>query len=281
MITDRETNTIYYSKLLPEQYPESFGNIKKIISERGLDFFYLRRTNDIWARDYTPIQVEEYRFIEFRYDPDYLQGAEKGRRDLKTYTDLVCKALWVKTKKSDIILDGGNVIKSKDCIIMTDKVLVENEHSYNPEELLKELKRRLMVKKIVLIPWDTSEKYGHADGMVRFIDDEKVLVNDDYKDEKVVIDPLEKEGFKVKTLNYRTKKRSLLSWAYLNFLQTRDILLIPKLGIEADKQALEQISEHYRDYAADNKIEQVAMRDIVEKGGGALNCLTWTVWMDD
>jgi agmatine deiminase len=281
MITDRETNTIYYSKLLPEKYPVSFGNIKNIMDERRIDFFYLRRTNDIWARDYMPIQAEEYTFVEFRYDPDYLQGSEKGCRDTKTYTDLVCKVLWVKTKKSDIILDGGNVIKSKKSIILTDKILVENQFRYNREELISELERRLQIKKIVLIPWDRSEEYGHADGMVRFIDDETVLVNDDYKDDKKVLDPLIKAGFKVKTLNYKVKKQSVLSWAYLNFLQTRDLLLIPKLGIEADSQALEQISKYYPDYAGKNKIEQVEMRDIVEEGGGALNCLTWTVWMED
>ena len=50
-------------------------------------------------------------YIEYRYDPDYLQGHWKGCRDSKTYPDVVCDALKLKTEKSDLIMDGGNLVK--------------------------------------------------------------------------------------------------------------------------------------------------------------------------
>jgi agmatine deiminase len=90
-----------------------------------------------------------------------------------------------------------------------------------------------------------------------------------------------KARLKIKILNYKVKKESKLNWAYINFLHTRDLILLPKMGIDEDSQALEQISEYYPEYANNNKIEQVEMKDIVEQGGGGLNCLTWTVLMAD
>jgi agmatine deiminase len=189
MITDRETNVTFYSKLLQKKYPESFERINRIMKRHDCDFFYLRRTNDIWARDYMPIQVDDYTYVEFRYDPDYLLSTKEGYRDTKTYPDMVCKAMGFRTKKSNILLDGGNVIKSKDCIILTDKILIENKFKYNQVDLLEELEHRLLVKKIILIPWDQEDEFGHADGMVRFIDNETVLVNHFYKDDKNTLDP--------------------------------------------------------------------------------------------
>ena len=96
-------------------------------------------TNDIWARDYMPIQLANGDLIEFRFDPDYLQGRYKGYRDLKTYPDLVCDAISKKTVKSDIIMDGGNIVKSKDCIILTDKIVSENRLTYDKPALIKKL----------------------------------------------------------------------------------------------------------------------------------------------
>ncbi len=66
-----------------------------------------------------------------------------------------------------------------------------------------------------------------------------------------------------------------MNWAYINFLQTKDLILVPKLNIEEDVQAFEQISRHYPSYAVKGRIAQVEMTKIV-KEGGALNCATWT-----
>ena len=67
-----------------------------------------------------------------------------------------------------------------------------------------------------------------------------------------------------------------LSWAYINMLQTRDVIIVA--GIEnpiSDKEALEQIRSLYPEYK--DKIYQVQMREFIAKGGSALNCCTWTI----
>jgi agmatine deiminase len=275
MISDFETNTVYFSELIAEddRFKKTFKEI-----EAGLDTFNVKanlipKTKDIWARDYMPIQLHEKKFIEYRYDPDYLQGNWKGSRDLKTYPDIVCASIKLPTEKSDLIMDGGNLVKSSDCIILTDKIVKENRLSYSKIELIKKLQDTFQVDKVVLIPQDKLDEYGHSDGMIRFIDKNSVLINYYYKDDSVMAYRLKEAGLKTEYIDFKVKKKDKRNWAYLNFLQTKDLILLPKFGIDEDEQAFEQIKGFYPDY--NGKIAQVEMSEIV-RFGGALNCITWT-----
>lgn len=73
---------------------------------------------------------------------------------------------------TDIVLDGGNVVKCGDKVIMTDKIIDENPMRFY-RDILRELENHFRAQ-IVLIPRD---RYGHADGMVRWIDGNRVLMN--------------------------------------------------------------------------------------------------------
>src|ERR1035437_451024 len=128
MIDDNQTEKVYFSKWLEldKEFRPVFKFIIKEFEKIGIEYELLNHTNDIWARDYMPIQVSENKFIEFRYDPDYLQGTKKGCRELKTYPDMVCQYHHFKTIKSGIILDGGNVVKSSNRVILTDTIFKEN-----------------------------------------------------------------------------------------------------------------------------------------------------------
>lgn len=275
MIADNQTNTIYFSDLIRTDFRflETSKQIVSTLETFGAKYKFLPKTKDIWARDYMPIQISERKFIEYRYDPDYLQGDWKGSRDLKTYSDIVCDSLKLKTEKSDLIMDGGNFVKSSDCIILTDKIVKENRLFYSKIELIKKLQDTFQVDKVVLIPQDTLDEYGHSDGMIRFIDNNTVLVNYHYKGDSVMEYRLKQAGLKTEFIVYKVKKNDNRNWAYLNFLQTKDLILLPKFGIDEDDQAFEQIEGLYSDYKA--RIAQVNMSEIV-RFGGALNCITWT-----
>lgn len=283
MITDIETNKVFLSEVL--QTDQRFANtcleITEILQAFQVNFEFLANTRDIWARDYMPVQVSDHRFIEFRYDPDYLQGEEN--RIYKTYTDIVCDALGLKTIKSDIVLDGGNVIKAKNCVILTDKVLVENEGIYTTEEITEKLKQLFEVERIVLIPWDKkNDFYGHADGMIRFITENKVLLQgyfdtypQKYKEQLFTV--LKENNLEWESLKFDVPRQDLnRNWAYLNFLQTKDLIIMPKLGIDEDEQAFSQMKSIFPDYAERCRIFQVDMSPVVEEGG-ALNCISWTI----
>ena len=278
MISDRDTNIIYFSKRLKTdlRFSETYEQISETLKSLGVKPRLLPDTNDIWARDYMPIQVSQSKFIEYRYDPDYLQGKWKGCRDLKTYPDIVCDLIELTTEKSNIILDGGNIVKSNNCVILTDKVVIENRLSYSKSELVEQLKKIFKVEKIVLIPWDKKEKFGHSDGILRFINDTKVLINEIYECDTRLLYRLKRSGLKWDFLRFKVNKKDKRNWAYINFLQTKDLILLPKFKIDEDKQALEQIEKHYPDYANGNRIAQIDMRKVI-KFGGALNCISWTL----
>jgi len=269
MITDFDTNKIYFSDLLKSEkrYEKVYTRLKKIFDDVGFKMNFLPATKDVWARDYMPIQVNDNKFVEFRYDPDYLSNA----RHIKTYPDIVCNAIGLHTIKSDIILDGGNVVKSKNKVILTNKIFVENRFVYGKEKLIGSLKDLLEVDEIIIIPWDKKEKFGHADGILRFIDENKVLVSDIYKHDKIITDILNKHDLDPKFFEFNGNKSSTRRWIYINYLQTEDMILVPQVGIDEDKNAIKKLKSTFKNRI----IKAVNIEEIARRGGG-LNCITWT-----
>ncbi len=279
MIADWQTNTIHLSGKLYTDFPKVYKRIKSKLTEFGYESVVLQNTNDIWARDYMPIQIDSKKYLEYRYDPDYLQGNSDDRetRELKTYPDIVCDTIGLKTIKTDLIIDGGNIVKSENTIILTDKVVWENERHYSEKKLIKKLHDLFEVDKVVLIPWDEDCEYGHSDGMLRFIDNEKVLISGFY----------EKYDDIFKRWILRSLDNAKIEWdwlrvsdneienniGYINFLQTKDLILIPALNRLEDDIAIKEISKYFPEYK--NKIGKVDLSEIVRLGG-ALNCITWT-----
>ena len=276
MISDNQTNKIYFSRKLEEnpKYSETCRQIIKTLDSYSVNYEFLEKTKDIWARDYMPIQVSEDKFIEYRYDPDYLK--QNKYIDSRTKPEIVCNSINLKTAKTDIILDGGNVIKSKNCVILTDKIVTENKLLYGKIELIKRLEELFEVDNVILIPWDKESIYGHSDGMIRFIDDETVLIHEIYEPYKSIQQQLKQHGLKWEYLRFNGPKFNEDMWPYINFLQTKDLILLPKLNIDEDEQAFAQIQMYYPEYAERKRIILIDMTEIV-KGGGALNCISWTI----
>jgi len=282
MIADWQTNKIYLSGILNEKFPKTFKNFVNKLKDYNYAPEILEKTSDIWARDYMPIQVSNDKYIEYRYDPDYLQGDsdEEETRELKTYPDIVCDTIGLKTVKTDIIIDGGNVVKSENAIILTDKVVWENKRHYSEKRLIKKLHEIFEVEKVVLIPWDDECEFGHADGMLRFINNEKVLISGFYEtadDEfkKWILESLEKAKIDWDWLRV-SENEAEDNIAYINFLQTQDLIIVPALNRPEDEVAIKQIAKHFPEYSCKNRIDTVDMREIFQFDG-ALNCITWTI----
>ena len=66
------------------------------------------------------------------------------------------------------------------------------------------------------------------------------------------------------------------SIAYFNFLQTKDLIIVPSLKRPEDDVAVEQLSKYFPEYSSQNRIDKVDLREIV-RHDGALNCITWTI----
>ena len=71
---------------------------------------------------------------------------------------------------------------------------------------------------------------------------------------------------------YNVKRKHERSWAYINFLQIGNLVLVPQLGIPEDEQALQQIMAAMPRC----KVIGVPALEAVRKGG-ALNCISWNV----
>ena len=270
---------LYFSQWLTSNKinRDVFNQITLLLDTHKIAYQLLPNTKDIWARDYMPIQVNTHTFVAYVYQPDYLQE----EKNFITNADEVCKTLGIETIKTKLILDGGNVVKYQNKVILTDKIFSENKFQYTPSEVIEEIKKALQVDTVIIIPWDTNEPYGHADGMVRFVDENTILTHGYYKTYSTEFQNkfyTALANFNLIALEYKVKKpNEAFNWGYINFLQTPEIILVPTFGIEEDAQALAQLGKAFPLYAERKMIFPIAMKSFVKKGGGALNCISWEV----
>lgn len=278
MLTDNLTNSVYFSSLLPEKCPILNTHLVDALQKHGVQYAYLFGTKDIWCRDFMPIQIDENHFVFYKYTPDYLQD-EIGLRIQTNPEDVFqtesnnLRHLLPQSSTIDLVLDGGNVVKCGNKIVMTDKVFVENKNK-TPQEVRCLLEEAFCCE-IVFLPWDEHEDYGHCDGIIHYLDDNRVLITNYVDFDKTFAQDflriLEKH-FDVITLKYNVKRKHERSWSYINFLQVGNLILVPQLGIPEDEQALEQISK-----ALPNcEVVGIPALEAVRRGG-ALNCISWNI----
>ena len=274
MLTDHLTNTVFLSDWLSKECPILYLSLTKTLRDNAVDFRILGNTNDIWCRDYMPIQTDEKRFVSYKYYPNYL--VEKHQEQYITNVRDVGNVDFLRQAEVvplDLVLDGGNVVKCGDKIVMTEKVFVENKERSRNE--VQRLLDEAFQCEIVFLPWDEQERYGHSDGIIHYLGDNRVLLtNYDDLDKtfaQAFLRILEKH-FEVIPLKYNLKRQHARSWAYINYLQVDNLVLVPQLGIPEDGQALQQIAEALPAC----KVVGVPALEAVRKGG-ALNCISWNI----
>ena len=222
-----------------------------------------------------PIQCSPDRFVAYRYEPDYLRGKSQYITNWKH----VIAPNRIPYVNSSLILDGGNVIMCGNKVILTEKVFQENP-SFLPMQLIHHVDEAFQAE-TVIIPWDRHEPYGHADGMVRYIGNGKVLLTNycdfDRDLRKKILNALQPH-FEVAELHYETSKPHKWNWAYINFLLVGGKLFIPRLNAPEDEQACAQISSAFG--IPREHIELVDISGILRHGGG-LNCISWNATLYD
>lgn len=276
MVTDFQCNRVYFSDRLQGLAPVTYAGLVAALEKHGVAYRLLSNTNDVWCRDYMPIQVKAGELRGFTYDPDYLQDTEEL---LATRTDGndVCRVMGLEVKMPSIplVIDGGNVIRCDDKVIMVEKVFRENP--YSVAETAKAIEEHFNAE-LVVLPWDEYEIYGHADGLVRYVGEGRVLLtNYDRYNKGVtrkVMDVLQQHFADVYKLEYDVPKQHKYNWAYINWLQTDNVLLIPSFGCPEDEQVLEQILALLPMYKG--RVEMVPAKDLICHEG-CLNCASWTV----
>ncbi len=274
IMADSITDTVFFSDLLPKKCPLLHQSLDAILTDNSIDHRLLTNTKDIWCRDYMPIQMGEKRFVFYKYDPDYLQTKYYQR----TITDVNCIGSIECLRQGDavdldLVIDGGNVVRCGNKVVMTEKVLFENKDKARKE--VQRLLEEAFQCDIVFLPWDRHEIFGHSDGIIHYIGDNRVLMtnyaNFDADMARKFTRVLEKH-FEVIPLSYNTRRKHKHSWAYVNFLQIGKLVLVPQLGVPEDEEALQQIS------AAMQKCKVMGVPALeAVRNGGALNCISWNV----
>lgn len=294
MITDLDVNIAYFSKrlkdsekfkLFAQQLEVLLGDKIRWIEDSKCDFIPERNkpvfhTLDIWCRDYMPIQVSECRFIHFHYFPTYLLNTAKYRATI-TNSVRVEQELGIDCESLNLILDGGNVIKTDNSVIITKKVFDDNKL---PENVIVSRLQKAFGVPVVFIDWD-KENYnmdylGHADGVVRYVGNNTVIMpycgQNNYLNK--VHEQLAEANFKVVEMpEVSSDKHDMeVNWGYVNYLRIGNFILRPTFGIENDEEVMTKFFSRSNPLFADCEIHTINCQDLA-LDGGVLNCISWTI----
>ncbi len=261
----------YFASLLQTNpiYQPAADRLLAALYSAGVEYRLLDGTHDIWLRDFMPVQIRDGSFVSFRYEPSYLENEPELRSNFKNDLSLQFPFSVV---YSDINLDGGNVVfsPSKEKAVISDRILKENPN-YTQAQLIKTLKRQLKAQ-IILIPSLKNDMTGHADGMIRFVDENTVIGNCvpsknglERRIKAVLYD------YKIDVIDfpYYSSSNNSAIGCYLNFLETERYIFMPVFGNELDGKAIASAKGIFTKMIVPININEIA------KEGGVLNCISW------
>lgn len=273
---DNETNKVYFSSwLTSKRYSKIFKDIQSSLIKHSIDYDLLYNTNDIWARDYMPIQRKDNTYIFYKYTPDYLKNQTIYQTNPKE-VDIFVQPNDFLFEEIDLIIDGGNIIRANDKIIITDKIFKENS-MISKHKIIDTLLNIFEINNVIIIPQQPEDITGHSDGMIRFVDNNTILLNDFSLESKAYNNALTKSiknhNLEIIRVQYSSDFFKNKDWgAYLNYMQIGNTLLLPIYNIKED----ERIYDFFTSIFINHNIETIDSNFIIN-GGGALNCISWNI----
>jgi agmatine deiminase len=281
MITDIETNFVYFSSLIKEnlKYKLFWNRLRKSLDKENIDYGFINGTRDIWCRDYMPIQLSKNNFVQFKFFPDYYLSPDFIHK-LTIPSETVISMEFYKSF-SKLIIDGGNIIKYQNRVILTDKIFKENPE-YFKSEIISQLKIDLKIDTINIIPAEKEEISGHADGMVKIFSEKELLVGDYSNQDKhwksIYYKSLKETGYNLISFPsaFIEEKNDDGDYTaigcYINFVQIGNKILLPFFNLAEDIIVEKQMKKLYPDC----KIIPIESNEIAQDGG-VLNCITWNI----
>lgn len=276
-----EGQTVFMSELLKRDYPVTCGRLVEILQKHHVDFKFLKGTEDIWCRDYMPVQNRFGKLIQFKYEPSYLTEKEEWKKSISDVKKVCQLNNLTPAEFSRINLDGGNVLVCDDRAIISKRIYEENPDltkDYIDSEL-----ERLLECEVIMIP-AYAKKYdmtGHADGMVRFVDRNTIIGNkleNEFanwrKEMQEVIAKYNLRYIDVPLLTDMKDRKHPLSaqGVYVNFLEVNNLIVLPIFGRPEDDEVKKIMKETF----PDRVIEPIDYNDVALEGG-LVNCTTWVM----
>lgn len=267
---------LYFSSDIKKQLPSFYSQIERVLNQANQSFQLLPLVGDIWCKDWMPVPTGSKDYIKFKFDPHYLKGLDEQP---KPDVDMVTSNLQLVYEQSDIVLDGGNLVRNRSKAIVTDKIYEENP-TLNKLDLINGIKTALGLKELIVIPRESKDFVGNADGMVRFIDEKTVFINDysfvneEFKDQLNY--QLKENGLDIIDLPYMPQRsvsegESNAMGNYINFLEVGDKIVLPTFGLDSDRMAFEILRRNLpgKEIIPLGSIELANL-------GGVLNSVSWS-----
>jgi agmatine deiminase len=276
MVPDWNTNHVFISDLLWVRHPEIAHSMQSIFEKNHISFGTLRNTADVWARDYAPIQIRPDAFRQFTYHPSYLKCYE----DRITPPERCRLDFMTDYRRVPLVLDGGNVVASTNRVILTEQVFKEN-----PDRTVHEVRRILeeaLEAECHFIPKQPYDPISHADGILRFINEDLLLVNDYSVAEPAygrrLLAVLRKLGLNYELFPYAidpekgTDGVPSAVGVHLNFAAVEGLIVLPTFGVPSDESAVSTLERIV------SRTKIIPLRcEALAREGGVLNCVSYSV----
>jgi agmatine/peptidylarginine deiminase len=281
MWDDRKTTVLCVTAELM-RYPSVYNGIVGAAKEAGHFVRIIERTSNVWCRDWMPQQVDEH-YVKFGYNamPPRLTDPPED-----------CWPTWIKAVKSDLNIDGGNIVRQGNRAVVTDMVFKDNK--FSQRAILMKLEKDLEAE-IIVIPYEPGDTLGHADGICKFVDDDTIII----EDRACMDDPVQTEyqyhltsrlaeaGLDVVPLVFAYHKTPKMSEAefrakypkaddynpgygyYVNFLRMKGLVIYPVFGIPEDEEMAQSMEMLF----PKTLLRPVNCADLSMEGG-LVNCVT-------
>jgi agmatine/peptidylarginine deiminase len=229
---------------------------------------------DIWIRDWGFVDTNY-----FIYRPDYARhlysrfAIGRARRGLNRRVEL-------KPKNVSIALDGGNHVHNGEIAIVTDKVRRDNP-SLSESEIRAGI-LNLGFTDVIIIEAEADDPLGHADGIVRFISSDQLLINDysktvfrNYGETLIRHLRATLHGVTMVPLPwFCTNKRLDGLWSavgcYINMIITEQGIIYPSFRNDIDDVVAERLAE------INGLNKRAVLANSLANLGGGLNCISLT-----
>ena len=157
------------------------------------------------------------------------------------------------------------------------------------------IKNDMGVNEVIIVPRLSGDWLGHTDGMVRFLDDENVLVSnfDFLLTNPKTSDRLKSQinkfysilendySLKIKKVPYyeypddKHDGHSTANGCYINYLQVKGLVILPQFNKPTeDKDALLKFEKIFEPKGI--KVEPIDATE-VSRHQGVINCVTWNI----
>ncbi len=250
------------------------------LSGAPLEVFRVASLPDVWIRDFAPLPMHDG-YVKFVYNPLYSRKKFNRQVDAALLAHLAEQGLAVRS--SPIVLEGGNLVHNGAGIgIATEKIYALNR-GRSRADLVRELCETLELEELVVVPCEPEDRTGHVDGMLRWVAENELVVND-YGAVGLGAHPFGRKLARVLEqrlsgvlrtgIPYRYSDDKLNGWYdvrgnYTNFLMTRNRVYVPVYGLVEDERVAALFEERFP-----GRVSYVDS-GVISRFGGALNCITW------